>query len=219
MRKLRDDSLWNQLTSGQRETLESWLFEENLGYASAVERVKAEFGLSTSLAGVCRFYRRRARQRQVRELVEAQAAANKLNGLPVSLADLRQAALKLVGKAAVKLAGERPEAVQHLAAYTRLLLASEHLDLRRARIELAEKYFHFESTVAANQEMPHLRAAFESIGGDPKLTDDQKLARIHDLLYGWDHTRTRPPEPEPKAPAPAPEKEPEKEPEAPIAEN
>src|ERR1035441_8756389 len=107
MRKMRDDSTWNQLTPEQRETLESWLFDENLGYAKTLARVQEEFGLEATIASVGRFYRRRARERQVEELVEAQAAANELNDLPVSVASLREAAVKLVGKAALKLAGEK----------------------------------------------------------------------------------------------------------------
>jgi len=103
---MRDDSTWNQLTPEQRETLESWLFDENLGYVKTVERVQEEFGLEATIASVGRFYRLRARGRQVAELVEAQAAASELNGLPVSVASLREAAVKLVGKAALKLVGE-----------------------------------------------------------------------------------------------------------------
>jgi hypothetical protein len=36
MRKMRDNSTWKQLTSEQRETLESWLFDENLGYLDVI---------------------------------------------------------------------------------------------------------------------------------------------------------------------------------------
>jgi hypothetical protein len=34
--KLRCDSAWAGLSSEQRETVESWLFEEGLGYAKVV---------------------------------------------------------------------------------------------------------------------------------------------------------------------------------------
>jgi hypothetical protein len=46
MRKLRDDSIWNQLTPGRRQTLANWWFDENPGCPRTVERVKADFGLS-----------------------------------------------------------------------------------------------------------------------------------------------------------------------------
>jgi len=79
MRKMREDSTWKRLTPEQRETLEGWLFDENLVYASVVERVREEFGLQTTVASVGRYYRSRARLRQVLELLEAQLAANALN--------------------------------------------------------------------------------------------------------------------------------------------
>src|ERR1035437_2069468 len=114
MGKMRDDSTWNQLTTEQREMLESWLFDENLGYGKTLERVQEEFGLEATIASMGRFYRRRARERQVEELVEAQAVASDLNDLPVSVASLREAAVKLVGNAGLKLVGEKPQDLEHL---------------------------------------------------------------------------------------------------------
>ncbi len=38
---MRDDSAWNRLTAEQREKLESWLFDENLGYAETLARGQA----------------------------------------------------------------------------------------------------------------------------------------------------------------------------------
>ena len=43
MSKLRSDSAWSKLTAEQRETLEGWLFEENIGYKEALERAQKEF--------------------------------------------------------------------------------------------------------------------------------------------------------------------------------
>lgn len=196
MRKPREDSTWNQLAAEQRETLESWLFDENLGYAETLERVEAEFGLETTIASVGRFYRRRVRERQAEELMEAQAAASELNGLPVSVTDLREAAVKLVGKAALKLAGERPEELEHLVAFTKLLLTSEDNDLRRSRLKLAEKYFDYEATAAAQKELPRLRAYLEVIGDDTSLSHDEKIQRVSAILFGWRHSAAAGAEPD-----------------------
>ena len=68
MRKLRDDSTWNQPTPGQRETLGIWSFDENPGDTRAMARVQAEFGLAASVAGVGRFCRCRARARPAGDL-------------------------------------------------------------------------------------------------------------------------------------------------------
>ena len=178
MRKLRDDSTWNRLTPEQRETLESWLFDENLGYAKTLERVQKEFGTEATIASVGRFYRRRARERQVEELVEAQAAASELNELPVDVATLREAAVKLVGKAVLKLAGEKPEELEQLVSFTKLLLESESNDIRRSRVRLAEQYFHYEATAAYEKDLPHFKAHVDVIANDASLSYDEKLKRI-----------------------------------------
>ncbi len=189
MRKMRDDSTWNQLTPEQREMLESWLFDENLGYAKTLERVQIEFRLETTIASVGRYYRRRVRERQVEELVEAQAAADELNELPVSSESLRAAAVKLVGKAVLKLAGEKPEELEQLVSFTKLLLDSEDNDIRRARLKLAEKYFDYEATVASHKELPQLRAYLDVIGDDASLSHDEKIERVHAILFGWKRER------------------------------
>lgn len=191
MRKMRDDSTWNRLTPEQRETLESWLFEENLGYAKTLERVQKEFGVEATIASVGRFYRRRARERQVEELVEAQAAASELNGLPVDVASLREAAVKLVGKAVLKLAGEKPEELEQLVSFTKLLLASEDNDLRRSRLKLAEKYFDYEATAASIKEWPHLRSYLAIVRDDASLSHDEKMERVQAVLFNWDGSKVK----------------------------
>ena len=70
MSKLRGDSTWNQLTPEQRQTLETWLFEQDLGYSETVERLRREFGLRTTVSSVGRFRRRRAAERQTEEAPE-----------------------------------------------------------------------------------------------------------------------------------------------------
>jgi hypothetical protein len=196
MRKLRDDSTWNRLTPEQRETLESWLFDENLGYAKTLERVQQEFGVEATMASVGRYYRRRARERQAEELVAAQTAASELNELPVSTDNLRAAAVKLVGKAVLKLASEKPTELEQLGSLTRLLLESEDNDIRRSRLKLAERYFDYEAAAAASKEWPRLRAYLAVIGDNTSLSHDEKIERVHAILYGWDRARTGGDEPD-----------------------
>jgi hypothetical protein len=185
MRKLRDDSTWNRLTLEQREQLDEWLFEERLGYADALARAEKEFGLTASLSSMGRYYRRRARERQAKELAMAQLTADELNDLPVSTDSLRTAAVKLVGKAVLKLAGEQPEQVEELASLTKLLLWSEDNDIRRPRLKLAEQHFHFEATAASLDELPKVRAYLDVIGDDASLSHDEKIKRAQMMLFGW----------------------------------
>ena len=192
MRKLRNDSTFNRFTYEQRQALETWLFDENLGYAKTLERAQKELGIQTTIASIGRFYRRRALERQAEELMQAQLTADKLNDLPVrvSVASLREAALKLVGKAALQLAAEKPDQPQQLLPFANLLLESERNDLRRSRLQLAQRYFDYEATAACQKELPRVRSYMVAIGHDPNLTEDEKTARIVDVIFGENRSRS-----------------------------
>jgi len=186
MRKLRDDSTWNQLTPDQRETLEGWLFDENLGYEKTLERVKSEFAIEATVASLGRFYRHRARERQVEDLVEAQAAATELNNLPVNVAGMREAAVKLVGKAALRMAMERPDELEMLVSFTKVLIESEDTEIRRERLKLAQQSFDYQATASSIKELPQLRAYLDVVMDDASLSHEEKLKRVRAILFGWD---------------------------------
>ena len=153
-------------------------------------RGQQEFGISASLASLGRFYRRRARERQVVELLEAQVAATELNDLPVSVASLRQAAIKLVGKTALKLASEKPQELEQLVSFTKLLLESDDNDIRRSRLKLAERYFDYEATAASLKELPQLRAHLSVVADDASLSQEEKMSRVHAMLFGWERSKS-----------------------------
>jgi len=181
--KIRDDSTWNQLTPEQRETMEGWLFDENLGYAKTLERVKAEFGLEATMSSLGRYYRCRARDRLVEDLLDAQEAAFDVKDLPLNVSIMREALAKLLYKAVLKRAIEKPEEVEQLAALTKLVLDSEDNDIRSRRLELAQRWFHDEATVAARKDLPQLTAYMSAISDDASLSHEEKLSRVHAILY------------------------------------
>jgi hypothetical protein len=49
---MRDDSTWNRLTAEQREKLESWLFDGNLGYVETLARVQKDFGVEATISSL-----------------------------------------------------------------------------------------------------------------------------------------------------------------------
>ena len=183
---MREDSTWSRLSIEQRQLLESWLFDDNLGYVETVARVKSEFGVEATIPSVGRYYRRRARERQTEELVIASGEAIGLNSLPVSIADLREAAVKLAGKEALKLAGEKPHEPEHLMAFTRVLLESEENDLRRAKLKLAQQQFDYEAMAASTEELPQFRAHLMKVSEDDSLTEMEKLERVRAIMFGKD---------------------------------
>lgn len=170
----------------QRELLERWLFDENLGYMDARERVQKEFGLETTIWSVARFFHRRARERPVEQLLEAAASAERVNAMPVSTASLREAAVKLAGKSALKLAGEKPHDMDHLVAFTRLLLESEENEIRRGRLKLAQQQFDYEAMAASIEELPQFRAHLMKVSEDDSLTEMEKLERVRAIMFGKD---------------------------------
>jgi hypothetical protein len=187
--KMRDDSTFNQLTPEQRETMEGWLFDENLGYAKTLERVKQEFGLEATMSSLGRYYRRRARDRQVEKLLDAQDAAFDVKDLPLSVPVMREALAKILYGAVLKQATENPGEVEQLAALTKLLLASEDIDVRRSRQKLAERYFDYEAIAASQKELPHLRALLKVDGFDDGQSYEEKMERMHKMLFGWDGSK------------------------------
>ncbi len=179
---MREDSTWNGLTGEQRQKLENWLFEKNLGYAEALKRVQKEFGVQASATSLGRFYQRRARERQQAALLEAQSAATELNDLPVKEESLRNAAMKLIGHFALKQALEKPGQLGPLMSLTKLLLASKQNDLRQGRLKLAEQYFHYEATAASRKDLPQLGAYLKAIQDNDSLDAEAKLEKVKQLL-------------------------------------
>jgi hypothetical protein len=200
MSKLREDSTWNQISAEQRQTLESWLFDENLSYPKTLAKVQAEFGLMATAASLGRYYRRRARERQAEEMRQAGDAAALLDELPVDARDLRTAAVKLVGKTLLTVAAERPGEWEALASLTKLLLDSEQNEIRRARLQFVERCFDQQVTAAVFQEAPRLRARLIEIADDPSLDRAGQLKRINELLYGWKKPADGPPPAEERKP-------------------
>ena len=200
MRKPRSNSTWNQLTSPQRALMEKWLFDEHLSYDATLARVKSEFGLEASPMSLSRYYQRRAKERQMAGLVEAQALSDAVAAPELSTDSMRAAAIKLVAKTTLKLACERPEQLKELEALAKILLFSEDNDIRRERLKLEAEYFHYEAAFAASEELPHLASLLLKIEDDEGLNEDAKMDKVHALLFpesarlGLRHTGQKQPE-------------------------
>jgi len=67
-----------------------------------------------------------------------------------------------------------------------LLLDSEDIDIRRARLRLAEKCFDLEATAASPDDLPQLRSYLKVVGDDAQLTQDEKMQRVDAVLFGWE---------------------------------
>ncbi len=139
MSKLRSDSAWAVLLPEQRETLEEWLFEENLGYKEALERARTEFGITASLAGLADYYRWLAQERMQRELLDVKRVAGEIDEAGTDLDELGAAAMTLVAKRMLQLAVTSPGKVKELVSLGRLLVANDAQDIKRRWLELEEE--------------------------------------------------------------------------------
>src|SRR5579884_988411 len=141
MSKLRADSKWNELTEEQRDVLEAWLFEENISYREALDRLQKEFGITAALSSLARFYQQLAKERMEAELLQVSRTARELNRKAPNLKQLNATAITLVNKRMIQLAVESPKNVKEMAMLARILIENEAVEIKKSWAELArEKY-------------------------------------------------------------------------------
>ena len=139
MNKLRTDSVFSQLTPEQVETLEGWLFEENLGYKEALERVQKEFNVAGSLSGLRRFYRRLAMERSREDLAEMASVCADALATAKTDGTLQAGMLTLAMKVAVELLVQSPEKVREFTALLRAITSAQALEMKRIDFQREEE--------------------------------------------------------------------------------
>src|SRR5579863_1660697 len=121
--KTRSDAAWSGLSPEQRETLERWLFEDQLGYEEALERARSELGYAGSRTSLQRFYHRTATLRALRDVAMDMDGADAEEALRTGMG--------AIGKLFVRQVTENPEGIKDWAVLARLLLHNEENGLRR----------------------------------------------------------------------------------------
>src|SRR5258708_5751742 len=139
MSKLRSDSKWTGLSAEQRETLEGWLFEENVGYREALDRAQKEFGITASVRSLAEFYQHLARERMKAEVGELKDVCKEIEDVDVDWEVLGGTAIALVAKRAIHLAVDSPDRVKELVSLGRLLVANEALEIKKRWLEMEEE--------------------------------------------------------------------------------
>jgi hypothetical protein len=155
MTKLRSDAIWNTLTPEQREKIEEWLLDKNLGYKETHKRAQRELGLGCSMSTIRRF-RVYARQlRAIEETAEAEGMADELKAVGGRLENLRSSGMKLI---VVRLLGKAMDRgdVREVAALGQLMIRDEEREIQRDRVTLARDRFEFKAVKAALKAVPLL---------------------------------------------------------------
>lgn len=162
------------MSARQRETLEAWLFEENLGFSKALERARAELGFAGSLSSLKRFYHRTAEERMIEEYAEQTASEAEADG-----ADWLAKGMNVVGKLFVRQVTQNPDGVEEWWRLAKLLLQNrgnelrerlqgEENRIRRDYLQLARERHQYEVLEEAEKALPELNE-LEKLRKDPKV--------------------------------------------------
>jgi hypothetical protein len=180
MGKLRSDSTWAALTPEQRESLEDWLFEENLGYTEALERAQKEFGVTASKTSLIRFYQRAAAERAKREFLDLETTIREMKGLEVDVPEMRSAAMCLITKRLMKLSLESPEQVKEMAWLGSVLVQNEAQSIKRGWLNIGREKFQYDAATAC---MIH-KLRIDEVMADESMTDGQQVQKIREEIFG-----------------------------------
>ena len=180
MGKLRCDSTWAALTPEQRETLEGWLFDENIGYAEVLERAQKEFGIAGTKTSLVRFYQRAAAERAQREFLDLETTIREMKGLEVDVNEMQSAAMCLITKRLMKLSLESPEKVQEMAWLGNVLVSNEAQNIKRGWLSIGRE--KFELGVAA--ERLARKTEKGAMPADGYAAEDEQVLQIRKRLFG-----------------------------------
>lgn len=181
MSKIRCDSIWMGLAPEQRQTLEHWLFVENMGYREASERAQKEWGVSGSEVSVGRFYRRVARERVLAELEEVAEAAVEMSASDGSMDNVRTSAIKVMGRRVLENVMARGD-LKELAVVGRVLTQTEERETQRGRLALARQKFEFKASKEAFKQLKLL----DQIKKEDEAREDAAIDTIRLSIFGQD---------------------------------
>jgi hypothetical protein len=131
MRKTKSDALWNALSPEQLETLDQWLFDENLSYAKAWPRAQHELGFKGSVASLKRYYARRKQERTLLLFKDLQKDLTVLNQAETDTNSLRAGAMKLLSAFLFQWMSEAPEKVKEWAPLAKLVVDNDRNETQR----------------------------------------------------------------------------------------
>lgn len=184
MSKMKSNCTWSVLTPEQREELERWLFDENMSYREARERVQKEWGINASIWSVGRFYQSRVNERSLGEVTEGQEVTKNMNGTGTNLDELCSAFRTVVGTKVLEKAMAGSE-LKDLAVLGRLVANAEWVQVQRRRLELARERFEFNAAKAALEQL----AMAGQINAEDLERERARLLAIKVRLFGRKHPK------------------------------
>jgi hypothetical protein len=187
--KPRSDSILDGLPANQQESLERWLFEENLSLDGAKDRLWQDFSVRSSRSAVHTWYHKRAQERLLAKIAGAARASKQVvAAFQANPDNSYDALLGLIGQSALeaKMKGEELslENLKDLAELTRLGLEARHdtraLEIKERDLNLRKDKFEFSAAEACLKHLPALR----QIGANKGLDERSKIQQIRLRLFG-----------------------------------
>jgi hypothetical protein len=152
--KLRCDALWNTFTPEQKQKLEEWLVEKNLGIRQVHKRVQDEFGITCVVSTIGRISQYLNNRGAADEVEDAQLAAEELASNPAKLDKVRRSSMTMIGVRLFQKTTSPKASVKELATLGRIVLDSQERQIQQDRVDLARERFQFKAAQAAMEALP-----------------------------------------------------------------
>jgi hypothetical protein len=173
-RRPRSDTAVRRLTSEQRAKVAGWLFDEHLPYREVAVRCQNELGVALTEDNVGAYCR------QERSLGRSWAAgASTQDGGPGYIA-MVEAMNRAAQRAAHRI--EITDDPRMLAEFARVLVAARREASEALRASTLREKFEFDAATAC---LVH-QVKMQSIVADEALTDQQRILKIREELFGPD---------------------------------
>lgn len=154
MRKLRCDALWNTYTPEQKQKLEEWLIEKNIGIRQVQRLAKKELGIDCGKSTIGRIYQYLIKFKAADEVSEAQSAAEELLNSGAKPDQVRDSSMTMISVRLLQKAMSDKASVKDLATLGRVILQSQERQIQEKRVDLARERFQFKAAQAALEVLP-----------------------------------------------------------------
>ncbi len=192
MKKAKSNASWSRLTLKQRETLDRWLFDENLSYAKVLTKAESELGYKGSQTSLRRYYERRQQERLVTDVRDVGRDVAEIQGLQVDPHAARKASMQVLAVFLFRALRENPNALKELTPVVRAMLQNDFnenfrelkdhdLRLREEAMAFAKEKYRADTTEQALEALPELMELAQA-RKDPATKEYESAIRLNRVI-------------------------------------
>lgn len=139
-RKTKGNSIIDGLPQNQQDCIERWLFEENVSFDQARDRLFQDFGVRVSSMALSRWRQRRAQVRMLDRIAQSAQTANAVVAkFDENPADTYRALIGMVGKIAFDKAMQEQLDAETIYNFAKLLIADKKENVREEALAIAKQ--------------------------------------------------------------------------------